>query len=152
MIKHHPSSLCVPPSIPLSLSLSSPPGQSRVYVLSVSPEVSVIPGGTASFGFQNRGMIPAFQLPPNTPLNWSLTLSWTPLLTHSLYLPSNLGPVPAQGCPVRRGRAGPAQWWGGGPGAAGSPGPETLQIPGNPRSARTVNSGQCDELLICLIT
>lgn len=58
-IKLHSFSLWIRPSIPLSsplhLFLSSPLGRSRVSVVSVSPEVSVVPGGTASFGFQDPG-------------------------------------------------------------------------------------------------
>lgn len=101
-------------------------------MVSVSPEVSVVPGGTASFGFQDPGKVLLFQLlaqaqPPYIPLNQSLTLllSLTPLLPRSLKLtldlnrllalkrPQPLSPVPAPapdaapGCPVQRGQAGP---------------------------------------------
>lgn len=105
-------------------------------MVSVSPEVSVVPGGTASFGFQDPGKVLLFQplaqaqaqaQPPYIPLNQSLTLllSLTPLLPHSLKLtldlnrllalkrPQPLYPVPAPapdaalGCPVQRGQAGP---------------------------------------------
>lgn len=66
-------------------------------MVSVSPEVSVVLGGTASFGFQDPGKIPLFQLlaqpqPLYTPLNQSLTLHLrlTPMLPRCLNLTLNL--------------------------------------------------------------
>lgn len=126
-IKHRPPSLCIPPPTPY-LFLSSPLGQSCVSVVSVSPEVSVVPGVTASFGFQDPEVMPLLNQPssPYTLLNQNLTqlLSLTLLLPHSLNLNLTLNllltlkqprpqcpvsaPTPGAGlgCLVQRGQAG----------------------------------------------
>lgn len=130
-------------------------------MVSVSPEVSAVPGGTASLGSRDLGKLllvqpPAQVQPPRRRLNQSLTLapSLTQLLPHSPKLTLDLNPllvleqppsqVPARspnaapGCPVQRGQAG-LGWCGSAesPGSAQSPEAwlGTLQSPGNPRSA-----------------
>lgn len=146
---------------PHHLFLSSPLGRSCVSVVSVSPEGSVVPGGTASLGYQDLGKLPLVQplaqvRPPRRRLNQSLTLtpSLTQRLPHSPKLTLDLNPllvlkqplsqVPAlspntaPGYPVQRGPAG-LGWCGSAesPGSAQSPEAwlGTLQSPGNPRSA-----------------
>lgn len=116
-----------PALLPFHLFLSSPLGRSCVSVVSVSPEVFVVLGGTTSFGFQDPGEMLLIQplaqpQPQYTPLNQSLILllSLSPLLPHSLTPSLNLNlnllltlkqpqphsPVPAPapdaapGCPV----------------------------------------------------
>lgn len=121
----------------------------------------MVPGGTASFGYQDLGKLllvqpPAQVLPPRRRLNQSLTLTPSliqrlprcPKLTLDLnpllVLKQPLSQVPAlspnaaPGCPVQRGPAG-LGWCGSAesPGSAQSPEAwlGTLQSPGNPRSA-----------------
>lgn len=138
---------------PPDLFLSSPPGPSCVSVVSVSPEVIVVPGGTASSGCQDPVRpLPVQLLPVQLwRLNQSLTLTQdltapTPDQSPLQVLEQPRSPVPAPspmtvpGCPVRRGwrRAGPGRSRSAeGPGSArrlevwlGTP-----QSPGNPRSA-----------------
>lgn len=144
-----------------SLYLSSPLGPSCVCVVSLSPEVSEVLEGTASFGFQDPWKILLFQplaqpKPPYIPQNQSQTLflNLTPLLPRSLNLILNLNlllalklpqflvpsPDVAPGCPVQQGQAGPRWHWSvRSPGAAGSQEAwwRTPQSPRNPRSTET---------------
>lgn len=101
-IRPSSTSLCILPSISLSSSfhliLSSLLGRSCVYAVSVCQEVSVVPGGTTSFGFQDRGKLIQLQaqaLSPYMSQSLTLLLNLTPMQPHSLTPTLKLNPLPA---------------------------------------------------------